>query len=755
MIIWALGVMLVMLMLSFTPLYSIYPAVSDDTHPNDADVFETCAVLGSSKFSKELAMADMMYLYVAFVIYIFSTIGSLFVFVHHRMVARDVQHVDKMRHFVLEAYGFPPHQGGENDEEHYKHFFEKAYPEAKIIGVSVVWDMTGSDLNMQRQVNAEIDIMERKRDNHIFATRTQACRDLLSERVEDGMPMNTQASEPLSSHMRNMPHINYGYSVDNAILKVMRDDVDAKVLDEHELPEELLKLHSTGLVYVVFQTRAQRQRAYQKGSTLQYGDSVIHLQRTWHDPETMLWENHTAKSGNGFSNPKILKLALCGIILFVAVTLWALLIYKPISSYLLSWESAPGMKEGHWLDSTAQSLLLSLPIVLSNQILYQACASLAEMIRFTTSGSRDLAYVAMYTIFVTYQTVFDISIVIQTAYGQHDVDSWKLAQASGVLGAKAIAQNPTIRDTLYIKMVGYLYPGTLLLPYLVEPLGMGVAQYFIFKWIIRSRADIGIHDAENMLLPLPFDLSRYGDILVSIMCCVLVCFIASPEVYKVFLYLLAMLLFCYIWDSYRVLRLAPRFFVDTHKLDVFCTVMLSIPCAMLAAAVVYRKYGAHKDPYMTRDSVPVWCFVAFFVHLVVHLVIFRYIAFRIDTRELHLEEDDDKHAPYEQVAKEVPYNWFNTNHVQCLRSKYVNRHRPIWCIPAKHGREYLLRKAPELGLFYETKEELGHFSLEDDYHYLKGVCKDKVDKVRQKGLDNVDKVRKVMHAPSSPSSSPT
>lgn len=43
-----------------------------------------------------------------------------------------------------------------------------------------------------------------------------------------------------------MPHINYGYSVDNAILKVMRDDVDAKVLDEHELPEELLKLHSTG-----------------------------------------------------------------------------------------------------------------------------------------------------------------------------------------------------------------------------------------------------------------------------------------------------------------------------------------------------------------------------------------------------------------------------------------------------------------------------------------------------------------------------
>merc|ERR1719198_1149280 len=107
-----------------------------------------------------------------------------------------------------------------------------------------------------------------------------------------------------------------------------------------------------------------------------------------------------------------------------------------------------------------------------------------------------------------------------------------------------------------------------------------------------------------MLLPLPFDLSRYGDILVSIMCCVLLCFIATPDVYKVFLYLLAMLLFCYVWDSWRVLRLAPRFFEDDHRLDDCVIMMLSIPCGLLAAAVVFRKYGAHEDLHMTRNTVP-------------------------------------------------------------------------------------------------------------------------------------------------------
>merc|ERR1719502_384141 len=101
--------------------------------------------------------------------------------------------------------------------------------------------------------------------------------------------------------------------------------------------------------------------------------------------------------------------------------------------------------------------------MISNQVLYQVCDFLSFWIGF------------------------------QTAFGHHTESTWHLARASGVLGSKAVAQNPSIRDTLYVEMVAYLYPGTLLLPYLLEPFFIGLGQYQLCKWIIRSRRDIGIH----------------------------------------------------------------------------------------------------------------------------------------------------------------------------------------------------------------------------------------------------------------------
>jgi len=149
--------------------------------------------------------------------------------------------------------------------------------------------------------------------------------------------------------------------------------------------------------------------------------------------------------------------------------------------------------------------------------------------------------------------------------------------------------------------------------------------------------------------------------------------------------------------------LAPRFFIDCSKLDTVCILMLSLPCAMLAAAVVFRRYGAHQVEYMTRETVPVWCIFAFFIHLALHLALLIIIVECIDVDE-SVAHDEMKHAPYEKVASETPYNWFNTNYAHCLRSKYLNKDGGAWCIPVAAGREYLLEKAPELGLFFEGED---------------------------------------------------
>jgi len=686
-IIWACIVTFALYLLSWIP-----PSVPDATHPNNGNVLEACAAAGSSQIAKEVKRADTLYLYVISGIYVLSTVGSLFLFVRHRRLTRQCIDSNKLRHYAMAAEGFPPCSGAQGMEEHYKGFFELELPDADIIGVSIAWDVRNSDLQLDSQVELELDILDRQRDE-----RHDLSLDLKD--VESGQ-RETCLDPQKCCHC-----------VDDAILSAVAPDFDG-CLEGEDLVKKLENITSTGTVFVVFKTRKQRNAAVEKN--LEYVGSAISLSKVHHEPETMLWENRHPRSKKSHITEIAVKLIGCSIGLFVAVTLWAVFVYHPISSYLLSWTSVPGVERMHWWDETVQAALLSLPIMISNQILYLVCDLLSTWIRFQSTGSKQLTYVVMYTCFVCYQTVLDIWIVIQTAYGHQTEATWKLAAASGVLGSKAIAQNPSIRETLYVEMVAYLYPGTLLLPYLLEPVGIGIGQYLFCKWIIGSRDHIGIQAAENLLLALPYDLSRYGDILISSICCILLCFIASPDVYWVFFYLLVMLVFCYVWDHYRVLRLCPRFFEDDNRLDDAVIMMLSGPCALLAAAVVFRSYGAHEElagSHMTRENAPIWCFFAFFIHLAFHLSAFCLIIARVSVNLTDEEgQHSDKDLSYEDAAGDTAFNWFNTNYVHCLRSKCIHKDSPVWCIPAKAGREYLIKREPKLGLFFEVH---GHDKCRD------------------------------------------
>mmetsp|Transcript_70347 Transcript_70347/g.111213 ORF Transcript_70347/g.111213 Transcript_70347/m.111213 type:complete len:234 (+) Transcript_70347:2232-2933(+) len=215
-------------------------------------------------------------------------------------------------------------------------------------------------------------------------------------------------------------------------------------------------------------------------------------------------------------------------------------------------------------------------------------------------------------------------------------------------------------------------------------------------------------------------MCRYGDIIISIICCVLVCFIASPDVYIVFLWLLGMLCFCYCWDHWRFLRLSQTNKIETNLMDEYCTMMLSVPCALLASCVVFRRYGAHYKDF-SRDSIPLACVAAFFAHLALHICVIQWLIWE-NEKELRRKESEmmEKHhdlPTYEEFAHDHAFNHFNTNWVHCLRSKYIyQRSQPsdLWCIPARHGREYLLKKAPEFGQYYEMEDPLEKTTVTQD-----------------------------------------
>ena len=73
----------------------------------------------------------------------------------------------------------------------------------------------------------------------------------------------------------------------------------------------------------------------------------------------------------------------------------------------------------------------------------------------------------------------------------------------------------------FVSMVAYIFPSCTLLPFLIEPFATTFVPFWIGKALVRTRREVTIQDAEEFLQNPPYDLSRYGDILVNMMLCCL------------------------------------------------------------------------------------------------------------------------------------------------------------------------------------------------------------------------------------------
>jgi len=363
--------------------------------------------------------------------------------------------------------------------------------------------------------------------------------------------------------------------------------------------------------------------------------------------------------------------------------------------------------------SAVQGLLLGIVIALGNQIIYFLCQFLFQNIGYKWKGTRDRAYVISYTLAIFFNTCLDLWMVLHLAYGYQSDQALKLASSSGVLGTKALSRHPSLQNALYVQLLAYLFPGTLLIPFMLEPLFTYLMPYFLGLWLIRSRADVHEQDAEDCLVGAPFDLTRYGDIVINVSLVILVFFLASVEMWRIFLYLTLSCLFIYVWDQYRLLRVVQRSYYGSGIQNRAALDMLCFPCGLLAACVVYRIYALENNHFVDRlpdavqpnmSRVTVWYFMGFVfvIHCVLHLWAVNALPKRLLKEK---KSEEGKGRPYKKAASLDPCNWFNANPIHCLRTKYIfERDGDHWCRPYRLGREYLLTEEPVLAQYYVQPE---------------------------------------------------
>lgn len=334
-----------------------------------------------------------------------------------------------------------------------------------------------------------------------------------------------------------------------------------------------------------------------------------------------------------------------------------------------------------------------------------------------------------YTVAIFFNTCIDLWTVMLLAQGFSVQDvAGKMADPThamgedNILSPKALAEQPAVQRQAYTQLLTYLFPGCLLVPWLCEPLGITVITYFLPKWLVRSRKEVTVADAEKRLAPPEYDLARYGDIIVNIMLCVLTMAFTYRDLWEVWAWMFLSLCIIYVWDHYRMLRICSRTLFSSPVMEYTAQWIIAVPCAMMASLVVFHVWAASDDGFLepltvvvrhalhldttghvsfllSRHTILRYMFFAFVGHLVLHFSLLLWIVPKFSK---DMADHDDK-VPYPETAKISPCTWFNSNPVHCLRSKYIYEHEPP-CVVFRPSKEHLLQAAPRIGQYFQPKQ---------------------------------------------------
>lgn len=666
---------------------------------------------------QEFNNIELVYIICTLICYLVTFLGSLWLAAsqHQAYQASGLNNVT-MKDFALFATGFPICGGSEKVEEEYLNFLKQQpqFHGLDVIGVSACWNFADRNQEVSELVRREFDFHEGTLDVD-YASQSVSSK-------AQGRKMRACVDPKL-----RCVDALFGIGDCPCLRSPKEANID-DIWDEAATVKTLLKdLQTCGSLFVIMKSSADTEEACRrcKDNPLVYcrdgSEHNIIVSSMEAEPLTVLWK--------GFGTDHLtfmMSLVLGCIIVFVCVLFLDLCFYTPYVYYILSYSEVAGMTQGGFLSG----LLLGMLITVCNQCIYFIIASVADRCGWTNSDSKDTFYCVKYTLAVFFNTCIDLGTVLILAQG-YSVDmamQMKIANDS-TMSSKAIAEGPNIQKALYVQLVAYIFPSCTLLPFLIEPFATTVMPYYIGRALVRTRQEVSMQDAEECLQNPPYDLSRYGDILVNMLLCCMTLVFTYHDLWMLFSYMIISMVIIYMWDHLRVLRFTTKTVYSNASMDNAAMYMMAMPAAVIAACLVFKAYGASHHGVldlfrhgeggiiaMTRHTVLPYCVAAFLLHTVIHWILLKFVVMPITDKNIkkaksvsgrHLTE-----GQYAEIGRQLPANYFNTNPVNCLRSRYIYKHEPP-CIFYRVGKEHLLRKNEKIGLPFEARD---HQSARSERH---------------------------------------
>lgn len=601
-----------------------------------------------------------------------------------------------MADFAVLVHGLPKKADPEGTmEREVQEFVEaKLGSSCPVVGVSICWDFRDRQEAVRRHTTQLLQAWDgegvKQSGSVTDAAQLSSCEAFLEGALcglaggDDGDDDEEGDEETVGRQLRLMPPSS-------------REECRAAA-------QGLLQdLRCSGSAFVVFRTRTEREKALwllggknaeppeeeedeedgeaaepRKSPRFPGAKHRLEVKRVKGEARSILFENF------GMSTATKGVRRVTGVLVVLAVIpVWAVMFYGPYAAFLMSETKISGLAMS--LGGGLQATLLGFLITAGNQVVYFVILTLTARCGFHERTLQDRFYLVLYTIAVFLNTVLDLWTVLMLARG-YQLDTVFVEQQDRPAIMLRAEKEPTMQESLSLQLFSYLFPGTLLLPFLLEPLVQSVVPYLLGSWVVRSRPDVRVEQAEEIMSCPEFDMGHYGDVLINISLCVLMLFVSSENLCPTFLYLVVSLLWIYSWDTWRLLRSTKEAVFPEDKIEVVAQYLLMLPLALLAACWVYRANGHGLLPG-GWDYIWHWVLGATLLHCVLHVLVLRYLAPCV------YEDDDprlDADLPFEKAASGIPCTWFSANPVHCLRSNCIWRHDPP-CLPFFEGKEHLLR----------------------------------------------------------------
>mmetsp|Transcript_98803 Transcript_98803/g.175961 ORF Transcript_98803/g.175961 Transcript_98803/m.175961 type:complete len:973 (+) Transcript_98803:74-2992(+) len=446
---------------------------------------------------------------------------------------------------------------------------------------------------------------------------------------------------------------------------------------------------------VVFKTEAGRDAACQRETLLgkgkiQWGSAKLRMKPLNAEASGIMWRSvnipRTSITSRVFQS--------IGIVL-LAELIWAMCLYLPYACYVASFSYANGDEPSGMTNS-----LMGFLVPLGNQILYFVCLTCSERVGFFYYDTVMVMYMLLYMLAIFINVCFDMAVAVFASYSRAVGEHARTAdgQLISSLGSwNEVARSYEIQHEVGEVLSAYAWPSTFFTPYVIEVAAAGWLIFNIQRRFVRSSAHLKGWKAEKaMSFFVLMDSSRYADVMSSLMVAELIWIVPSGFVADIFLYLTLSNIFVFMMDQHKALRWVPSWSISTPSIDSYALGLLGLCLGIIPAVGIFKINCINADHehfddathFCVTDGPLVLLMLGVgWLSATLHWLVMTFLVPYFDDEQSHKVAEET----YNAVAERTAQSWFNTNPMNCLRSKYVYQDNPP-CTYYISGKQHVLQR---------------------------------------------------------------